>query len=50
VTINPGLVVGLPELLVEKTRGMLLRRGEVATAGVVRLERLEDLPDSTLLL
>ena len=50
VAVNPGLVVGLPELLVEKTRGKLLRCDEVATADVVRLECLEDPPDGTLLL
>lgn len=48
--INPGLVVRLPELLVEKARGALLRRDEVATTGVVRLDRLKDQPDGTLLL
>ena len=50
VAVNPGLVVGLPELLVEKPRGKTLRRGEIATAGVVRLERFENLPNSALLL
>ena len=50
VAVNPGFMVGLPELLVEKTWGALLRRGEVAPAGVVRLERLEGPPDGTLLL
>ena len=50
VAVNPGLVVGLPELLVEKTRGQLLRCGEVATAEVVRLKCLENPPDGTPLL
>ena len=50
VAVNPGFMVGLPELLVEKPWGVLLRCGDVATAGVVRLERLEDAPDGALLL
>ena len=37
VAINPGFVVGLPELLVEKPRGKTLRRGEIEAASVVRL-------------
>ena len=50
VAVYPGFIIGFPELFVEKTRGVLLCRGEMAIARVVRLERLDDPPDGPLLL
>ena len=50
MAINSGLVVRLPELLVEKPRGKMARRSQIAATGVVRLERFENPSDSALLL
>ena len=50
VAVNPGLMVGFPQLLVEKPWGKMAHRSQIAAAGVVRLERFENPSDSALLL
>jgi hypothetical protein len=49
VAIHAGFIVRLPELLVEKTRGALLRCGKIAPAGVVDLEGLKNSADGAVL-